>query len=459
MASETASKQDTPSAQIIGNAFVEQYYHILHTSPEMVFRFYQDSSVMSRPDDNGVMTSVTTMQGINEKILSLNFKDYKAEIKTADAQTSYNNGVTVLVTGCLMGKDSLKRRFAQSFFLAPQNVGYFVLNDVFRYAEDSEPLENHPVNGINNVLIIPIVPKSEPSHAPDPSTPDPSTLVVDQDKVAEKINEPVSSEELVYEKEVVVESQPHSNGNDVSIVVESASSVPQDDTPKKSYASIVKVAKGSPGPTKVYIPTNTIKVTPKKLETHSLPAASATEPETSAPSSSEAAESSNAEEEVEGHSIYIRNLPYNLTTAQLELEFQKFGPIKHEGVQVRYNKQQGYCFGFVEFQSSSSMNSAVQASPVTIGGRQSVVEMKRTSSQVGSGRGRFPSGRGGFRSDGFRGRGNYGGGRSFSRNEFGNPGEYSGRGRSSGGRGNGQQQQGRGRGSRSSGGKENTSVA
>lgn len=52
----------TPSAQVVGNAFVEQYYHILHTSPELVYRFYQDSSVLSRPDTNGMMTSVATMQ-------------------------------------------------------------------------------------------------------------------------------------------------------------------------------------------------------------------------------------------------------------------------------------------------------------------------------------------------------------------------------------------------------------
>ncbi|KAK4602980.1 hypothetical protein RGQ29_011817 [Quercus rubra] len=150
MALQTANPSTTPSAQVVGNAFVEQYYHILHHSPELVYRFYQDSSVLSRPDSNGVMNSVTTMQGINEKILSLDYKDFKAEIKTADAQKSYKDGVTVLVTGCLTGKDNLRRKFAQSFFLAPQDNGYFVLNDVFRYVEDGEPLDNHAVNGVND---------------------------------------------------------------------------------------------------------------------------------------------------------------------------------------------------------------------------------------------------------------------------------------------------------------------
>lgn len=62
MALQTATPPTAPSAEMIGNAFVEQYYHILHQSPELVYRFYQESSVISRPDSKGVMTSVTTMK-------------------------------------------------------------------------------------------------------------------------------------------------------------------------------------------------------------------------------------------------------------------------------------------------------------------------------------------------------------------------------------------------------------
>jgi len=100
------------------------------------------------------------VQGINEKILSLNFKEFKAEIKTADAQKSHKEGVTVLVTGCLTGKDNLRRKFAQSFFLAPQDNGFFVLNDVFRYVEDPEPSEPHPVNGDDGPIAVTVA--SEP---------------------------------------------------------------------------------------------------------------------------------------------------------------------------------------------------------------------------------------------------------------------------------------------------------
>ena len=62
MAMQTENPQLPPSAEVVGNAFVEQYYYVLHRSPELVFRFYRDSSVMSWPDSNGLMSSVTTMQ-------------------------------------------------------------------------------------------------------------------------------------------------------------------------------------------------------------------------------------------------------------------------------------------------------------------------------------------------------------------------------------------------------------
>ncbi|MEI4872719.1 hypothetical protein Q8G47_28750, partial [Klebsiella pneumoniae] len=88
----------------------------------------------------------------------------------------------------------------------------------------------------------------------------------------------------------------------------------------------------------------------------------------------------------------------------------KFGPIKQGGVQVRSNK--GFCFGFVEFKDLNSMHNTIQASPITIGDRQAAVEIKRTTTRVGSARGRFPSGRGGFRNDSFRGRENFSSGRA-----------------------------------------------
>ncbi|KAE8696271.1 Nuclear transport factor 2 family protein with RNA binding domain isoform 1 [Hibiscus syriacus] len=395
MALETA----TPSAQVVGNAFVEQYYHILYNSPELAHRFYHDSSVLSRPDSNGMMTSVTTMQSINEKILSLDYKNYKAEINTADAQKSYKEGVTVLVTGCLTGKDNLKRKFAQSFFLAPQDNGYFVLNDVFRYVEDGESLENQKVNGVYDVPRVPSASEHEPSQGVDPSPTDAATALVEEnqnvvEQVAEQVSEPSDKErQLVNEQE----------------------------------ALSVKVPKGSSGPTRVYVPTNSSRVMPRETESQPLLSPARAPPEASAPSSIDfdATESNDIPEEVEGHSIYIKNLPFNVTPAQLDQEFKKFGPIKQGGI-TNYNWRPSSC-----------------------------CRDKENFNQIGNERGSFLPRRGGFRTDSFsfRGRVNYVGNRGFGRNEYGNRGEFSGRPRGSAWR------EGRGRGGRSSGRKQISSTS
>ncbi|WKA08309.1 hypothetical protein VitviT2T_026042 [Vitis vinifera] len=438
MAMQEATPAPLHSAAFVGNAFVDQYYPILHQNPELLYKFYQDSSVLSRPDSSGSMTTVTTLQAINDKIMSFHYGEYKMEIETADAQDSYKEGVTVLVTGSVTLKDNVKRKFGQSFFLAPQDNGYFVLNDIFTYIEEKKSLQENfaPVDGINETApTAALTPDPEANHVPDHLVVDPATPSFEEEEdlnnVAEVCDPSDNEEGSVIEEEAVVEPPSISSENEISTVVDSAPAA-QEDAPKKSYASIVKVMKGSATSTPVFA-TSTVRAAPANIDQQLAGSAkSAPAPEAWTPTSDSAPESSNINEE--GFSIYVRHLPLSATVPQLEEEFKKFGPIKQDGIQVRSNKQ-GFCFGFVEFESLSSMQSALEASPITIGDRQAVVEEKRTTTRVGaSGRGRYPPGRGGFRNDNFRGRGNFGGGRGYGRNESRNQGEYSGRARGPTGR-------------------------
>lgn len=126
-------------AQQVGDAFVQHYYSILEREPGLACKFYKDISKLGRPAEDGTMTITTTMQAINEKIASLNYTDFTADIRSVDAQESLDGGLHVLVTGSLTGKkDRRVRKFSQTFFLAPQKKGYFVLNDIFRYIDDED---------------------------------------------------------------------------------------------------------------------------------------------------------------------------------------------------------------------------------------------------------------------------------------------------------------------------------
>ncbi|KAL0343796.1 UNVERIFIED_CONTAM: Nuclear transport factor 2 [Sesamum angustifolium] len=448
MATQTANLPPAPSAQVVGNAFVEQYYHILHHSPELVFRFYQDASVLSRPDADGLMTTVTTMkdcrveksEGYTSPWLA-GFADSKEE----KLQGFYRDGVIVLVTGCLTGKDNLRKKFTQTFFLAPQDKGYYVLNDVFRYVEESEPdFSSGIVLGVNETTSSSLGQDPEPAQVVDPPHANDATSTAEEVETNEKKtgDQVIDERQASSDRDILVEAESHLNENHESAVAESDPSASQEDVPKKSYASIVS-SQAKKGPTKVYVPASPAKGTSAKTESQPVnPSTETSDSEAAAPVPPDnAQESEDAEDEVEGHSIYIRNLPLNATVSQLEAEFKKFGTIKPNGVQVRSNKQQGFCFGFVEFQEFSSMQSAIKASPVSIGDRQAAVEIKRTTTRVGSGRGRFTSSRGGFHNDNFRGRGNFGSGQAYVRND-----NFRGRGNFSSGHGGEGYQQGRGRG-------------
>ncbi|XWS36594.1 hypothetical protein CRYUN_Cryun20dG0098000 [Craigia yunnanensis] len=410
-----------PTADVVGNAFVHQYYLILHQSPALVHRFYHDSSKLGRPEENGVMNISTTMEAINEKILSLGYGEFTAEITTVDAQDSHNGGVLVLVTGYLTGKDKVKRKFTQSFFLAPQDKGYFVLNDVFRYVDEAK-YQSGSQDTVNNI-------EASPTPEQDPSAPE-NHIVEHPAASPEEANEPEVynpsengdgsiEEEEAPVAEVVDEIPDHSQ-----MVADSNSKI--EEMPKKSYASIVKVMKENVVP--FSIPTHSpVKSAVKSHEqpgTAAPPIAPAPVSDAQISTINVTENGNNQDVEAEGPSIYVKGLPLNATPSMLEIEFKKFGPIKSGGVQVR--SQKGFCFGFVEFEVASSVQSAIEASPINIGGRKAVVEEKRSTSRGNKGRSSSGSGAG-YRNEGARGRGNYGGSRGYSRSEFGNRTEFGNR--------------------------------
>ncbi|CAL5362393.1 unnamed protein product [Camellia sinensis] len=293
-------------------AFVAQYYRILHESPELVYKFYQDSSVLSRPDSNGVMTLVTTMKAINEKILSLDYGNYKAEIKTVDAQESYKKGVIVLVTGCLTGKDNVRKKFTETFFLAPQKKGYFVLNDVFRYVEESESLEviNSVTvnNGINNsnASMSPLPLDPEPIRSPDHPPLEPvATFQTEDLNNGPQVCDPSDHEEgSVLGEKVIDEPPTHSSQIETNTVVTSDPSDAHEQ--KKSYASIgsscptqMKVSKVAKASARVYVPTSNTRVVPANADLQSLGSAKPSpELEVSVPIGHSAPLSTDAHEEV-----------------------------------------------------------------------------------------------------------------------------------------------------------------
>ncbi|XP_019461824.1 PREDICTED: putative G3BP-like protein isoform X1 [Lupinus angustifolius] len=407
----------TPAADIVGNAFVDQYYHMLHESPELVHKFYQEVSKLGRPEQNGLMGITTTLADINKKILSLGYGELSAEIISVDAQESYGGGVLVLVTGFITGEDNIKQKFTQCFFLAPQEKGYFVLNDVFRYVnengfEESARDIGSPVSHDN--VADPTVSEAQVSEQ--------ISVTAEEGEGEEVYNAENGQASIEEEEEAPVPEVVDEIPDDSQIVAGLTSQI--EDVPKKSYASIVKVTKESPAQssTAAVVSLKYVVKSQDQQGTAAPPPPNTSETNVSSINTNDIG--NNQETEAEGYSIYVKGLSPNATPALVENEFKKFGPIKSGGVQVR--TQKGFSFGFVEFEVASAMQSALEASPILISGRHVTVEEKRSVNR-GNSRIRFPTGRApGYRSEGSRGRGgNYGNGRGYGRGgDFNGRGDY-----------------------------------
>ncbi|KAK8522832.1 hypothetical protein V6N13_115778 [Hibiscus sabdariffa] len=406
-------QSDSPASdpQQIGNAFVKQYYTILHKDPSHAYKFYLDLSVLSRPGPDGTMKSVTTLKEINELILSLDYQSFRAEISCADAQFSLANGVFVLVTGSLIGTDDVRRKFTQSFFLAPQEGGYYVLNDLFRYVDDKEPVdvacndvdESSQAALPRDAEVTPVPKNAEENHVAAPSDND--------DNSVKEVSLPLDNEKLSFPENGVVSEQlpppAEKNQKDSHPMSQTTPLVVQEDAPKKSYLSVVHVLTKNSAPFRAPPPKF------KPVEQSQKPAI----PEESAPKINKTPERNN-ESSGKNTSIFVANLPMNATEETLYEVFQKFGAIKPNGIQVRSFKDNKNCFGFVEFESATSVQSAVMASPITIGNRQANIEEKRGPNNGGRpGWGGYRD-ENGYRNDNIRVRGNFNGNRNYRGNEF-----------------------------------------
>lgn len=411
MAGQGSATIATTAASVVGNAFVNQYYNVLHQSPHVVHRFYTDQSKLSRAEPGMIVDIIATQAKIHEKIMSMDFGGIRAEIKTVDSQGSLNGSVLVIVTGSLSSQNGPQRNFVQTFFLAPQEKGYFVLNDICRYLEGAvEPL-SHAANGTRELNMTPDVVDQE--HAVSSVLDYPATAVEDRVSTDDSY-EHAEEEEAFSTKEVPVEDvAPSHHDADVEPPEEKLSPPVEQESSegaaKMSYASILRARSDTPG-----VSFTARQAVPRKATpAHNVPVVSTTSQVSQTAASSSVGPSNTSEDGAteiggDGQSVYVKNLPLNILQEELEKEFKKFGPLKPGGVNLR-NQKAGVCFAFIEFEDSSSAHSAIEASPISIGGRQVYIEEKRLTS-VGSsaGRGRLNESRG-YQNDGIYGRGYYGG--------------------------------------------------
>lgn len=416
------------SAVQVGSYFLGQYYPFLQQTPNLVHQFYTNESTMIRYDGD-TNESASGMAEIHNLIVRLNLTEI--EIKTAHSLESWNGGVLVTVTGFMQGKDFIcRRKFVETFFLAPQEKGYFVLNDIFLLLEEEQVLQ-HPEamltpNDYDTKL-------DELNHVQEPAA---SYMLGEDIPARDFISPPILPDEnnqldnysILEQSDQIPEPVERVDETPIELPSGSALSVPNTaqelsaleeepigERPKHTYASVLRTAK-------VQVVSQLAsgnKTTPVLSDWQLAPQATQQHAQatiSSLPDNSSIEfydEVSTLEEDGESKSVYVGNLPASISTFDLEQEFRNFGRIKPDGVTIRSRKEAGVFYAFIEYEDTAGVQNALKASPVQLNGRLIYVEGRRPNSGASRG-GRRGRGRGGYHSDAPRGRF---GGRSFGGND------------------------------------------
>ncbi|XP_022157971.1 putative G3BP-like protein [Momordica charantia] len=406
------------TAAQVGTYFVGQYYQVLQQQPDYVHQFYSDASTMLRVDGNFRETATAMLQ-IHALVMSLSYTGI--EIKTAHSSESWNGGVLVMVSGSVQMKNfNRMRTFVQTFFLAPQEKGYFVLNDIFHFV-DEEPVHHYPAvlltqSNLDSTLSAPTtVPETVSNYSLNGEVQAREFAApavkenghIDNHKFVEQKLQQVPESKTILEENTADVNSMHQNASTVfqdhlPVSVEEHAEEPQ----KHTYASILRVAKGQDTP--IAAPQYPVsKSTPPASEQNHTSPLTSQQLTTPTPNNSEreqtGGEFPSIDEDGEIKSVYVRNLPSTVSASEVEEEFKHFGKLSSDGVVIRSRKDVGFCYAFVEFEDITGVQNAIKAGTAQVAGRQVYIEERRANSNIPHRGGRRGRGRGSYHTESSRG--------------------------------------------------------
>ncbi|CAG8174569.1 unnamed protein product [Penicillium olsonii] len=420
----TDQKNDI-SKDEVGWYFVEQYYTTMSRNPDKLHLFYSRRSQLVVGTEAEPVPVIIGTKSISDKIKELKFQECKVRVLNVDSQASFDN-ILVSVIGEISNNSEPSRKFVQTFVLAEQPNGYYVLNDIFRYLVEETEEEATPA--------------VEATEAPEavaeaPAVPAEEAQVSDEAAVS-KVDEKLEDVEANGQVEEPKEAAPQTNGT------------PEEETPAVAPATEVEIEnveeplapeptpapeKEEPVPEKETAPTPAVPKTWANIATTSFAAkaaaaskaaaaaAPAAAPKPAAPASqaspvvaaaqpaAAAAPEARSQEpstdagwQTAGHDhkksqprtgeetvlAYIKNVNDKVDASLLKQVLSRFGKLKYFDVSRPKN-----C-AFVEFNEPAGYAAAVAANPHQIGSEQILVEERRPRGNAYGSNG-FPAGRGG----------------------------------------------------------------
>jgi hypothetical protein len=118
--------------------FGKQYYTMLSRGTDRVHFFYKDqSSSQHGVEGDQEVPLCFGPEKIHHMINSQGYSGCRVFISNIDCQPSINGGIIVMTVGKIQMKNGSIKSFVQTVFLAEQPSGYYILNDMFRFINNS----------------------------------------------------------------------------------------------------------------------------------------------------------------------------------------------------------------------------------------------------------------------------------------------------------------------------------
>jgi len=420
----------------LGNKFVLRYYTTLHDNPETLHQFYKEKSVFTHGYEDGSEETVVGQAKINQKILSLDYRDCLVKLAIVDCQESLDGGILVVVKGDLSKKGESPKKFLQTFFLAVQTEpqpGYYVLNDIFRYIKDGQPAKESSTSTETTSVgeVVALAAPAKVQEAPSQPTrkadepfvngtsnaghqvhPQTTAAPVASETAPEKTPQQNSPAAQPVEKtpptkvETTTKQEPKQQGTKDAVNGKEKHSARDRKTSKgpqksdnKNVNSEANNDTTSAPIQKVNKPTSWASIVGHKGTDHAEPAATHSPQQSNAhPPAQPSVQPTQQTQQIPQQQnspqtqqqnqpqkqkvnrdfpgLYVSNIPFSSTESQIKAVFLKWGEIKSMDV-----KSKGFCF--IEYVDPINVVRAIQdakASPIVLEGRTLVVEERKQRS-------------------------------------------------------------------------------
>ncbi|EAQ91255.1 hypothetical protein CHGG_03190 [Chaetomium globosum CBS 148.51] len=182
----------------VGWYFVEQYYTTMSKSPERLHLYYGKKAQFVCGREAQVVNVSFGRQPIQDRIKSMDFQDCKVRISNVDTQGSEEN-ILITVIGEMANKEAEPKKFVQTFVLAQQPSGYFVLNDMLRFLNDDVEEETEAAAEESSARVeMPVALEAETKAEPP----------APEEEVAQEEEAPLEPEVVDEKLEVAAEEAP-----------------------------------------------------------------------------------------------------------------------------------------------------------------------------------------------------------------------------------------------------------